>query len=210
MDPDFGIRTWYLKPTFFVKIIWALMSVAALIYEIVLISMDLDKYFKNVVGNGSGVLAVFVLIFTIISSACNVFYYFRTFPHFGKIVLYTGCGATAITLIFGIIYAAVYGSTNHEQDVMNTINNYNLMHGGEPLAEWYDQHIGTAENLKKYVDHRCTGAGEALLGLLITWFILQGLLLFIFLQENDYVGLGNIEPVKADSNNAPLTEETQA
>ena len=204
MDPDFGITTWYLKPTFYAKIVWAVLSVAAIIYEIVLISMDLDKYYKTVVGEGSGVLAVFILIFTMISCAGNVFYYFRTFPHFGKKVLYGACGTTAITLIFGIIYAAVFGATNHEQEVINTINSYNFKHGGEPLVDWFEQHIGGSSDIKKYADNRCTGAGSALLGLLITWFILQCVLLFVFLQENDYVGLGNIQPVRADDKNTPL------
>ena len=206
MDPDFGIKTWYLKPTFYAKILWVAMSAAAAIYVIVLMSMDFQEYYKVVIGSGSGTLALFIFFFILISVAGNLLYYYKVLPKFGKYVLYVSSATTAITLLFAIIYAAVFGNNENLKKTENEITNFNFNAKTENerrLKKWFQDKYGAGqEATTNYVKNRTTRAGSALIGLLLTWFLLQCALLFIFLQERDYEGLGgNTDPIITQEDN---------
>lgn len=197
MDPDFGIRTWYLKPSFYFKLLWGILSLSIVIYNIVLCWMTFDSYFNRAVGTGPGTLAIFIFIFVIISIAGNVITMFKLIPRFHNIILYASCGTTVFTMILGIIYASVFGNNTYEDKADQKAFSYLFKYPNNPETIWFKKHIAGSDvgALYDYCDRRCTGAGEALLGLLITWFILQCFLLFVYLQENELAGYAATEPL---------------
>ena len=207
MDPDFGIRTWYLKPTFFLKIIWGLLSIAALIYLIVLLWMDMDPFFPKACGTNQFSLALFLFLFIVLSSIGNVFYIFKNFGFLQKIkryltkILYVAAVTTGISMILAISYAGAFGTQKHEEDAHTKIMLYYFSHPTSDEAKWLSKHLdnGSVTAFRDYADHRCTGAGEVILGMIIPWFILQCVLLFIFLKEDEYEEFGNTTPLAPNS-----------
>lgn len=201
MDPDFGIRTWYLKPTFYLKIVWCLISLAVFIYTCVLLWMTNDPFFPKVVGTKQFTLSVFIFILIIISCLGNVFYHFKILKQFSTKILYGAAITTALSMILGISYAAAFGTEKYEDKTYQKIWTYYIMHPTASEVQWMKKHIEGDDMgaFAKYTDNRCTGAGETLLGLLITWFILQCLLLFVYLQEDEYEDFGNTAPLVPNS-----------
>ena len=94
-------------------------------------------------------------------------------------------------------------TTKFEEDTLTKIFIYYFGHSDSEEAQWLSDHLEGRGVLafNDYADNRCTGAGEVLLGLIIPWFIIQCLLLFINLKDDEYEEFGNTTPLAP--NNEP-------
>jgi len=200
MDPDCGVRTWYLRPTFYMRIAWLIVSLIALVYVVVLVWMTNDPFFPKAMDSWPLFLAILILISIIVSITGNVMYYFKKLPDYSTAILYSACGTTALSMIFGIIYAMVFGNTTYENKVIKQCHSWLFLKGTDPATVWLKKHLfSDAEQQENqiinYADNRCTGAGETLLSILITWFIIQCLILYIHLQDDEYKDVANTAPL---------------
>ncbi|EAY23508.1 hypothetical protein TVAG_071720 [Trichomonas vaginalis G3] len=201
MDPNCGVKTWYLKPTFYFQILWAVFSFVIIIYNIVLLSKTTDGFFNRAVSSGPSTIAVFILIFVILSVVGNCLSIFRLFRKYKKLILYGSCVTSAFTMILAIIYASVYGNQSYEKDTADKeIIRYMYKYPNNPETINFKKHITGKEvdAIYNYNDARLTHAGKILLGLLITWFLQQCCLLFIFIQDDEYAEVGNSQPLTAN------------
>ena len=197
MDPDCGIRTWYFKPTFYLKIVWGLLTLALVIYLIILLWMDNDPFYPKACGTNQFSLAFFIFLFLILSAIGNIFYIFKLFKKYLTKIIYAAAVTTAVTMILAISYAGAFGTTKYEEDVLTKIFIYYGGHAYSDEAKWLSNHLEGKGVLafNNYADNRCTGAGEVILGLIIPWFVIQCVLLFIYLKEDEYETFGNSTPL---------------
>ena len=159
-----------------------------------------DPFFSIAISKKPLFLSLFIFLFILLSFLENNFFYFNIFPKYSSKLIYLACITTTISMILCILYSNYYGNISFENSVIKQCHLWLFLKPNELPTIWLKEYLFSDENendtqIKKYCDNRCTGAGELLLGLSIFWFFFQCIILYIFLQEDEFKDLTNSIPL---------------
>ncbi|KAH0793740.1 hypothetical protein GPJ56_002292 [Histomonas meleagridis] len=179
-DPDFGISSWYLKPTFFLKIVCGIISGAFLIYLIILDVMVNDVFFPVACTGTPRNIAITITIFLLLICILYPIYAFK----FGQYKVYGLIGFSVfavIILVLSISYAVSFAGSQVFDKYYEKAMTYASTHPKESRTDYFKEatkyELATSDLERRkscltYFNNRLHDAGEIVLGLSVTCFIL--------------------------------------
>lgn len=206
VDPNCGIQTWFLRPSFIFKIFWGLFAAVTLV-RMILIDIRLYKHvWRKAVQNGN--MACVVTFFFILAIIVTILIHFNSviekIPFIGTNVLHQVI-AEGVIGGFTLIFALVFGCKCVRGKYYNEITDQNTgkfwvywkdHSTDEKYIEWLKKYQNSSQKIKYFKD-RTYIPGLNALGLFITLAILDSVVLFYFCHERK---TGGFRPVTDQSN----------
>ena len=178
MDLDFGVKTWYLRPTFLIRVLYIIVSVGITIHLFVACSLLSDDIFEKSVTKLSLVLASFLAISMIISLIFFILFIFKIVPEYQYISLLVTLISSVVYMILCIIFTFTCCSDskcNTAQEKLSDFLNKNTQSNG--VKEFISKNNITMPCTQKdeaiiaFCKARTTGLSKGTLGSSIAWLI---------------------------------------
>ena len=190
-DLNFGVRTWYLKPTVIVKLLTALMTFVLLVYLFVMAGRFSDVLWKAVIGKSHLFLILFMVIAMITVGLSFLFSFYKIFPDHTSICLFVSIGAGAVYVLEYVILCIGYISEGRCDAYTRTIAEHIKGSTADEATLWFlakykltqDSEL-IPEKVKEYVEARTVGAKGLLSAFSMIWIVLYVMLIFVFLFES--------------------------
>ena len=187
MDLDFGVKKWYAKPTFLLKILFILLTIIISIYLFHVCSLLANPYFKTIISRGPILFGCFLAIFILISLTSFIVLIFRLFAALetniqtiSTIVLFINIGFSAFYFIFSLIFVFTFCTNSCCTTYTKRLTNYIDTHINDSYVFKFLQSIDSSylsrgsddEQINAFVSYRTIGLSVPLFGLSIIWVIL--------------------------------------
>lgn len=204
-DLDCGVKTWYKRPSFYVKIVWAILTIAGLGVGGMATRRLRDPFFPIACSRIPGNLLAAMLFFFTFSAILQVGTFFRRqfceVIRFGQmstlnIVVLVHCIWTLIYLLLLIVFCAKYGTQQAETKFHAAGIFYYYMHPDTPESKWFADKTACEEGKEmmgkcaKYFDVRGTQVTSGMLTVSLPWFLCSGYLAIKALLDEFESGLG--------------------
>ena len=234
MDLDFGIKKWYAKPTFILKIFFIVLTIIMSIYLFHTCSLLSNSYFKTIVSRGPILFACFLAIFILISLTSFIVLIFRLFAALENniqtmsiIVLFVNIGFSAFYFIFSLIFIFSFCTDSCCTTYTKRLTNYIDTHINDTYVFKFLQSIDSSylsrgsedTQLTIFISDRTVGLSVPLFGLSIIWTILliviyysllyNGQLSSILFDEPKNLSLRAKEQQQNNSSNSPNADEME-
>ena len=206
-DINFGIKTWYLQPTFFVKILSALFSAILQIIIFVIAARAADKLWKNAVGKGEILCMGLLTIFLVASVLLFLFYFYKIFPDFTIYMFFASIASVCLFTLLFFISCGVFGTQSKLKSATNELNTYINGHLTEKCVINFikDKNIHSDDFLsvlEEYTKSRTTSAMSLLMPFSFIWILLMAVLYFVVLYESSTTDDSNsiVAPLRPNVN----------
>ncbi|KAK8886317.1 hypothetical protein M9Y10_041779 [Tritrichomonas musculus] len=190
-DLNFGIKTWYLQPTFFVKIGSALISFILMIILFVVISRSSDSIYKAAIGRSECICFMLLAILLLLTVICFLFYFYKIYPDYSIYLFFASAGSSIFyVLIFFICIIAFCTKGKCKKYtqilVLYCQNNYAEKVVTNFLSKYKTDITSPDFNsiVEKYVKGRTTQTSNLLMPVSLIWIILIIFLFFTVLFES--------------------------
>lgn len=189
-DINFGVKTWYLKPTFLIKIGTALMSLSLVLYILIITNRFADVLWKQVIGR-SHIIQCMFMTFTVIGVAVAfLFYFYKIFGENSLLCFFVSISLGVIYVIEFIVFCGMFASHSKWNEYTDQVINH-VSNTTDAASTWflekYNAKTSDSSALSKIVQDYCysrtVGVKTALLLMSMIWVILYVLLLFVVLFE---------------------------
>ncbi|OHS96476.1 hypothetical protein TRFO_37332 [Tritrichomonas foetus] len=191
-DLNFGIKTWYLQPTFIIKISSVLFSVILQIVLFVLAARASDQLWKISIGRGECVTFLFLTVFLIATVLFFLFYFYKIFPNYSIYMFFASAGAAVLYVIFLFICCIAFCTKSNLSKSSSLIIGFiqNNPENKYVIAFLKKNNINSLsdstlnEAVKKYAELRTTKTMSLLMPFSLIWIVLIVLLDFTALFES--------------------------
>ena len=188
-DINFGIKKWYLMPTFYIKIGAALFSLILLIVLFVLSANFSDSLWKEIAGKSQLIFSALLVVCLIVSVLGFLFYFYKIFPDYSIHCFFLSLATTVIYLILVFFFAIFFGSKSRQDMLSSKINDFIVQNENDKKSIWFkNKYKVTEKNLKeciqKYVSERTSQASKLIIIFSMIWLIFVAFLFFVTLFEN--------------------------
>lgn len=189
-DINFGVKTWYLKPTFIVKIGTALMSLGLVLYILIITNRFADILWKQVIGR-SHILQCMFMTFTVIGVAITfLFYFYKIFGDNSLLCFFGSVALGVIYVIEFIVFCGMFASHAKWKDYTTQIADH-VSNVTDAATKWFldkyrvkkDDSTALLKLVEDYCYSRTVGIKSVLLFMSMIWVIFYVLLLFVVLFE---------------------------
>ena len=187
-DINFGIKTWYLQPTFIVKILSILLSAVLLIVIFVISSKFSDKLWKSQVGKSQIIISTILFLTLILTVIFYLFYFYKIFPSYSIHCFFISLASSVLYFIFLIIFIISFGRNSRKdkliQKVWNFIKNERNKNN---CQKWFiDKYCKNMlkQAVNEYVNERTVKCTKTLLVISIVWLMVIAVLFFITIFES--------------------------
>lgn len=188
-------KPWYMRPTFFVKVLWCIFSVVMFILAAAFSSKVNDQFFPKLLGKLSFNLLVVIAIFMLLVIVSSALIYFNVLPNLRNYNIYGLEILTSILLSICISFIAQRGTPGYRTRAILAVENYLFddQNANEVAFKWFEEKYfkagltqkAKADIIYDYVDGRTEDMGSALLGCMLVWILFDALLLYLFIAQND-------------------------
>ena len=191
-DLDCGQRVWYMRPSFYLTIVWGIFSLACVIFGSLAAARLRDPFFPKACSAVPGNLMIAMLFFFILSILAMLWVIFPIVPEIEvlrlgpftimnlKVFANVGCSTLFLFLLIGEVIK--YGTQDsevrfHAQGVL-----YYHLHPKNTESIWFADKTACEEGeamvgeCAKYFDYRGTKITGGMLGISVPWFLLNGYL----------------------------------
>lgn len=184
MDLNFGIKKWYLQPSFIVRVFSILISLC-FIYYIILNSIRVNNsIWKEAIGKSQVIVLLLIFIFTVLSIILFMMYYFKYSPNHNSIILFSLIGALLAEFIIVSIYVCFSTESVYKTNC-------------KKLDEYLKQTHKTITNctIEEFAKERTNGPMIYFLLLSFLWFVSMFVSLYYTLWEQQIEKLANSQNV---------------
>lgn len=205
-DLNFGITTWYLQPTFFVKIGSALMSFILIIILFVVTSRSSDSIWKLAIGRMECICFMFLAILLLVTIICFLFYFYKIYPDYSIYLFFISIGASVLYVFIFFISITAFCTKSKCNKYTNTFVTYCENNINEDAVKKflnkYKTDVSSPEFkniVEEYVKGRTTGTSGILMPSSLIWIIFIVLLYFTVLFEGKEIDENrnpNIKPLR--------------
>lgn len=205
-DLNFGITTWYLQPTFFVKIGSALMSFILIIILFVVTSRSSDSIWKLAIGRLECICFMLLAILLLVTVICFLFYFYKIYPDYSIYLFFISIGASVLYVFIFFISITAFCTKSKCNKYTNTFVTYCENNINEDAVKKflnkYKTDISSPEFkniVADYVKGRTTGTSGILMPSSLVWIIFIVLLYFTVLFEGKEIDENrnpNIKPLR--------------
>lgn len=194
-DLDFGIKTWYLKPSFYVKVVCGILSLSFIVYLIVLESKVNDIFFPTACSGVPRNLVAAIIFFLIMTAAMCVVYFKKLLQYKLYATIAFICSEILILVLCISYSASFHGSSNFDKYYRKAMD-YTLLNPNDKSVDYfrsktnYDKASGEIERRElcySYLHQRLGGACLTIIWLSLTWFItFSFVILDSYMREESY------------------------
>ena len=189
-DLNFGITTWYLQPTFFIKIGSALISFILMIILFVVTSRSSDSIWKASIGRAECVCFMLLAILLLLTVICFLFYFYKIYPDYSIYLFFISIGSSVLYVLLFFICIISFCTKGKYTKYTKTLISYCQDHFGEKdvtnfLAKYKTDPSSPTftSTIEKYVKGRTTQTSNLLMPTSLIWIIFIIFLYFTVLFE---------------------------
>jgi hypothetical protein len=191
-DIDCGVRKWYLRPTFFVKIGSAILSFGLLIYLFIVAGRCADVFWKTVIGRGHVIMCTLMALSMVLQCVSFLFYFYKIFPFFSLWFYYISIGFCFLYLLFVIVFCAGFASDSKLHKYSSMICDYLANQTTAEPAQWFiskyivdlSNETAVATVVEDYVAARTVSVKSGISVVSMIWLVFIAILYFIVLFES--------------------------
>jgi small-conductance mechanosensitive channel len=201
-DLNFGVTTWYLKPTLLARLGSALMSIILFFYLLIVASKYTDVIWKTVVGRSHAIICGFLTLSVLLVVVTFLFSYFKIFPGRVLACFYASVCLTAFYLLVVLIFAVGFVSTSKSRSYTERIVDFLKKDPRSGPAVWFVREfnvdLNNPESVQTYVNARTLAVKSALSGMSMFWLAFVAIVYFIAVFEYTPEPVDTIRYVRAD------------
>ena len=205
-DLNFGITTWYLQPTFFIKIGSALISFVLMIILFVVISRSSDSIWKLAIGRAECICFMLLAILLLVTVICFLFYFYKIYPDYSIYLFFVSIGAACLYVFIFFISIIAFCTSGKCKKYTETLvlfcKNNTDKNAVAKFLDKYKTDISSPDFIliaEKYAKGRTTSISSLLMPSSLIWVIFIVLLYFTVLfegKETDERRNSNIKPLR--------------
>lgn len=205
-DLNFGITTWYLQPTFFVKVGSALMSFILMIILFVVTSRASDSIWKSAVGRSECICFMLLAVLLLATVICFLFYFYKIYPDYSIYLFFISVGAAVLYVFIFFISIVAFCTSNKCKKYTDALATFCQKNVEENVVKKFLAKYKTDVSspdfnkiVEKYVKGRTTSTSGILMPSSLIWIIFIIFLYFTVLFEGkdiDENRNSNIKPLR--------------
>lgn len=188
MDLDFGVKTWYLRPTFLIRVIYIVISVGIIISLYRTCDLLSDEVFKESVAKTPLVIATFLAIAMITSLLSFILFVFKIVPEYQFVTLLVTLISSVIYIVLLLIFVFMCCSESKCLLAQEKVSEYlNMNEESKEIQEFVKKNeivlpaTSSNEKIIEYCRERTTNLSKVIFGTSIFWLIITVLVYYSLL-----------------------------